>query len=197
MRFILLLSMLFVAPLYAYAEDAATPQPIKSPDILSYLERIIGWSRAVTAADQLMDSPREAVLGGKLHQDAQSILQQSFAFARAEAAIAGIEQVAVGAASNSKEDEAQNRRDQLSKAAADSNQRVADLQSQLKQHGLIEAQREKLSGALMLAQARQSLLQTMLGVVSTENNGTLLDQINALSHTVLCRISQPIKILCC
>lgn len=74
----------------------------------------------------------------------------------------------------------------MQKTIDDANQRVADLQSQLSQSAMTDAQHEKLTGALQLAEARQALLQNMFSVFSAEDEGssTLLDQINALSRTV-------------
>ena len=180
MRFIFLLTTLLVASMGVHAEDGAAQKPTRAPDVIPYLEHIIQWDRAVVSAEQLMDTSREAVLGNKLHQDAQTVLQKSFAYARAEAAIATPEQDP----NNPQENEIQNSRVQLSKAVADINNQVADLQSKLNKSGQSQ-QHEQLAGELKLAQARQALLQAMLGIANSENDGTLLDQINILSRTAL------------
>ena len=181
MRFIFLLSTFLIASLSVHSAEVATPQSSKSPGIIPYLERIVEWNRTVVSAEQLMDKPREAVLGDKLHQDAQTVLQKSFDYAHAEATIFTPDQDN----DNHKDNDAKNGHNQLSKMVADINSQVAGLQSQLDKPRQSPKQKEQLAGELKLAQARQALLQALLSVGSSENDGSLLDQINSLSRTAL------------
>ena len=132
-----------------------------------------------------MDTPREAILGDRLHQDAQTILQKSFDFARSEASVLKLLEIPETTISPAKANEPHNGREQLSKAADDENAQIADLRSQLARSDLTPEQRGQMTGKFKLAQARQSLLQTMLGIIGSENDGTLLDQIDTLSHTAI------------
>ena len=180
MRYIVLAVLLLVS-LNAQAADVGSEQEAKTPETISYLERIVQWNRTVVSAEQLMDKPREAVLGDKLHQDAQTVLQKSFDYARAEAIILEPQK----GANSPQDDKTQNSRDQLSKTVAAVDDQINVLQSQLGKSGQNQQQHEQLAGQLKLAEARQSLLKAMLGIVSSENDGTLLNQIDTLSRTAL------------
>lgn len=178
--FVLLLTLLCTA-LPAYAQEEA-PAPIKEGDILPYLERVIAWNRAVSDTELLPDNAREVLLKDRVRQQAKKITQKGFDFARAQAAVLNT----VPAAADAPE-KTESRRSRLLKAAADADQRVADAQEKLNARGLKANARERLAGALKLAKAQQELIQTMVRISSadSDNSGTLIDQINALSRTVL------------
>ena len=184
--FLFLLILLCVAhPALAADEKAPPPPPvITENDILPYLEQVIAWQRAVADTELLPDNAREVVLKDRLRQNAKKALQKSFDFARAEAAIVKPE----GAGGEGADPATtQSRQARMQKSLNEVNARVKALMLRLKTEQLTQSQREKLMGDVKLASAQQELLLTMQRIFSSEGDtkGGLLDQINALSRTVL------------
>jgi hypothetical protein len=176
---IILFFLLLAAPFPACAQDVA---PVKESDILPFLEQVISLHRSIGDSETLPDNAREVLLKDRLRQNSKKLLQKSFEFARAQAAVFGITPP-----SEASLDQSQSRRLRLLKAMADSDKRVAELQSALGAPKLKDTAREKLKGDLKLAKARQELIKTMVGIFNSEgdNSGLLIDQVNALSRTVI------------
>lgn len=164
----------------AYADD--TPPPSITPsDILPYLEKVIAWHKSINSSDITPDNAREAVIRDKLKQNSKQALDKSFDFARAQTVIFR----ATGASHDAAPADDNTRRGKMLKSSAEINARISDIDSKLKAGGLSAGARENLNGQMRLAKAQQDLLQTMMRIFITqgEQSGSLIDQINALSHS--------------
>ncbi len=176
--------ILAVTTLPAYAQDTAVPPPIKETDILPYLEQVIAWTRSISDTETLPDNGRETLLKNRLRDNSKKVLLKGFDFARAENAVLKLDKTTTEAATT---EVMETRKSRIQKSIGEAREKIDGLNVKLKAKGLGAHRREKLSGQMKLANAQYELLLTMLKVFSNEGDksGSLLDQINALSRTVV------------
>ncbi len=169
--------------------DTKPPPTIQDKDILSYIQEVINWRRAIVDSDLPPDNARVALLKDSLRQDSQKALRSAFDFAHAEATL--LEEGKTAGEDNAKNN---SRHNTLVKRIEETTQRIDDLQAQLDATTPTDvAQREKLAGELKVEKAHLELLNNFMTIFSiNENDDTgLIGAINKLSYSILGDLNEP------
>ena len=179
------------------ASGQSPPQTApQSPQIVSHLERTIGWFRRVQSLEQQADLSNDVVSRDRVHQSSLSALQLAFDFAHAAIALVKPEP---GASAPAADAPAAGRG--FDQAAARLAQRVATLQSRLDDVNTqltrasahsragLRGQRDELIAALALAKDVQSTVQNLAQFAATSTAASdaasgLPVQIGDLERTV-------------
>ena len=177
-------------------KDANAVQPASAEDIVSFLNQTIVWSRQLTAEQQLVSEPSDALFLNDSRQVADQVVKLAFDYARARAqALAG--QTEHGADSAQAASQYQRLIDSANKA----DQQVKGLQQELdnfhqqmqtatgKKRTTLLAVISETEGELELFQTRRDTLRSMLqfatGTASSGlGSGSLLSQVEELARTV-------------
>ncbi len=185
--------LLATGPLHAEEEAPAAAVAITDADVLPYLDQVIDWQRSVTSPNLAPDNARETLLKDAIRDSARKVLENSFDFARAEAAAVDAENATAPGDADEDAKEAAARRARILKRAAENDQQIKTIQSQLENVSKttkkkdIFLRREQLNAQMKLARAQKELLQTVLTIFNTTDNsdsGSLLGKINSLSRTL-------------
>jgi small-conductance mechanosensitive channel len=177
-------------------KDANAVQPASAEDIISFLNQTIVWSRQLTAEQQLVNEPSDALFLNDSRQLADRVVKLAFDYARARAqALSGQTD---NTASRSQEPSQYQR---LIDSANKADQQVKGLQGELdhfhqqletatgKKRTTLLAIISETEGELELFQTRRDTLRSMLqfatGTASNRvGSGSLLSQVEELARTV-------------
>jgi small-conductance mechanosensitive channel len=179
--------------------QAAQPAAAESPgDIISFLNQTIVWSRQLTAEQQLVNEPSDALFLNDSRQLANQVVRLAFDYARARAqALAN--QGGEGGASQPQAAPSQYQR--LIDAATKADQQVKSLQKELdgfhqqllaatgRKRTTLLAVISETEGELELFQTRRDTLRNMLQFATTTTSsgvgsGNLPSQVEELARTV-------------
>jgi small-conductance mechanosensitive channel len=172
--------------------------PASASDIISFLNQTIVWSRQLSAQQQLVDEPSDALFLNDSRQIADQVVRLAFDFARARAqALAAQPDAGSTAQSSTVPSQYQRLIDSANKAGEKVKQSQKDLDLLRQQlANATGARRRTLVAAidetdseLELFQARRDALRSMLQFASGtttggSNSGNLLSQVEELAHTV-------------
>ncbi len=176
--------------------DANAVQPAGAEDIISFLNQTIVWSRQLTAEQQLVSEPSDALFLNDNRQVADQVVKLAFDYARARAqALANRTE---NAASQS---QTASQYQRLIDSATKADQQVKGLQQELdnfhqqlqtatgKKRTTLLATISETEGELELFQTRRDTLRSMLqfatGTASSGlGSGGLLSQVEELARTV-------------
>jgi small-conductance mechanosensitive channel len=165
-------------------------------DIISFLNQTIVWSRQITAEQQLVSEPSDALFLNDSRQAADQVVKLAFDFARARA------QALAGQTDNSSgPSQASSQYQRLIDSANKADQQVKGLQQELdnfhqqlltatgKKRTTLLAIISETEGELQLFQTRRDTLRSMLqfatGTASSGlGSGSLLSQVEELARTV-------------
>jgi len=165
-------------------------------DIISFLNQTIVWSRQITAEQQLVSEPSDALFLNDSRQVADQVVKLAFDFARARAqALAGQTNNSAGPS------QASSQYQRLIDSANKADQQVKGLQQELdnfhqqlltatgKKRTTLLAIISETEGELQLFQTRRDTLRSMLqfatGTASSGlGSGSLLSQVEELARTV-------------
>ena len=176
--------------------DANAVQPASAEDIIAFLNQTIVWSRQLTAEQQLVNEPSDALFLNDSRQVADQVVKLAFDYARARAQ--ALTSQTDNAASRS---QASSQYQRLIDSANKADQQVKGLQGELdnfhrqmetaagKKRTTLLAIISETQGELELFQARRDTLRSMLQFATgTASNGlgsgSLLSQVEELARTV-------------
>jgi len=180
----------------ASQKDANAIQPASAEDIISFLNQTIVWSRQLTAEQQLVSEPSDALFLNDNRQVADQVVKLAFDYARARA------QVLANRTGNAPaQSQAPSQYQRLIDSAAKADQQVKGLQQELdnfhqqlqtatgKKRTTLLATISETEGELALFQTRRDTLRSMLqfatGTASSGlGSGGLLSQVEELARTV-------------
>jgi small-conductance mechanosensitive channel len=166
--------------------------------IIPFLNQTIVWSRQLSAQQQLVTEPSDALFLNDNRQIADQVVKLSFDFARARAQALATQP----AAANSGQAQAPSQYQRLADSAAKADQKVKDSQQELDQlrrqlasasssakRRSLQASIDEVDSEQELFQARRDTLHNMLQFATGTTNGSagsgsLLAQVEELSHTV-------------
>lgn len=177
-------------------KNANAVQPAGPENIISFLNQTIVWSRQLTAEQQLVNEPSDALFLNDSRQLADRILKLAFDYARARAQVLSSQP---GNTANSSQAPSQFQR--LVDSANKADQQVKGLQGELdhfhqqletatgKKRTTLLAIISETEGELELFQTRRDTLRSMLqfatGTASSGlSSGSLLSQVEELARTV-------------
>src|SRR6478735_978318 len=179
--------------------QAAQPAAAETPgDIISFLNQTIVWSRQLTAEQQLVNEPSDALFLNDSRQLANQVVRLAFDYARARAqALAN--QAGEGGTSQSQTAPSQYQR--LIDSANKADQQVKSLQKELdgfhqqlltatgRKRTMLLAVISETEGELELFQTRRDTLRNMLQFAATTTSsgvgsGNLPSQVEELARTV-------------
>jgi len=186
--------------LFAFASVAALVSAAGSEnrpeDVIAFLNRTISWYRQLSAQQELVDEPNDAIYLNENRQLAEQVVRLSFDYARVQAQLLGGQASADNPTGQPVNPQYQNLADLLAKA----NQRVIGLQHELdsykqqletagRKRRIVESEIAETQSELDLAQARKDTLRTMLDFARNVNTsgagaGGLQAQIEELARTV-------------
>jgi small-conductance mechanosensitive channel len=194
-RRIAALTILFWAALPAsiFAAKAAPPPanaPVTDKDVLQYLDYTIAWYRRASSLDPTPFNAQDVLFRDTLRQNSRQLLKLGFDFAQTEATLLTTEHRGESSAGMS------DRERNIHKLAAEAQQRVAQIQSEIDQldhdgktasaasRPVLDARRGKLVAQLNLANARRDVLQNVAGFMSDSTaGGGLVNQIDQLQQS--------------
>jgi len=180
----------------ATKKDANTVQPASAEDIISFLNQTIVWSRQLTAEQQLVNEPSDALFLNDSRQLADRIVKLAFDYARARA------QAMSSQTDNSpSRSQAPSQFQRLVDSANKADQQVKGLQGELdhfhqqletatgKKRTTLLAIISETEGELELFQTRRDTLRSMLQFATGTaanglSSGSLLSQVEELARTV-------------
>src|SRR5947209_2321960 len=166
-------------------------------DVTTFLNQTISWYRELSAQQELVDEPNDAIYLNEDRQLAEQVVRLSFDYARVQAQLLGSQASADNPAGQTVNPQYQNLADLLAKA----NQRVIGLQHELdsykqqletaagRKRRIVESEIAETQSEIELAQARKDILRTMLEFARNVNTsgagaGGLQAQIEELARTV-------------
>ena len=178
------------------AKDANAVQPASAEEIISFLNQTIVWSRQLTAEEQLVNEPSDALFLNDSRQLADRIVKLAFEYARAQAQALSSQ---TGNTANSSQAQSQYQR--LIDSANKADQQVKGLQGELdhfhqqletatgKKRTTLLAIISETEGELELFQTRRDTLRSMLQfatgtAASGLSSGSLVSQVEELARTV-------------
>jgi small-conductance mechanosensitive channel len=179
--------------------QAAQPAAAESPgDIISFLNQTIVWSRQLTAEQQLVNEPSDALFLNDSRQLANHVVRLAFDYARARAQALANQGGESGA---SQAQAAQSQYQRLIDAANKADQQVKSLQKELdgfhqqlltatgRKRTTLLAVTSETEGELELFQTRRDTLRNMLQFATTSTSsgvgsGNLPSQVEELARTV-------------
>jgi small-conductance mechanosensitive channel len=167
-------------------------------DIISFLNQTIVWSRQLTAEQQLVNEPSDALFLNDSRRVADQVVKLAFDYARARAQVLASHADNSGSTSRS---QAPSQYQRLIDSAAKADQQVKGLQQELdnfhqqletaigKKRTTLLAVISETEGELQLFQTRRDTLRSMLqfatGTASSGlGSGSLLSQVEELARTV-------------
>jgi small-conductance mechanosensitive channel len=180
----------------ASKKDTNAAQASGSEDIVPFLNQTIVWSRQLTAEQQLVSEPSDALFLNDSRQVADQVVKLAFDFARARAqAMASQTDQSAGRS------QATSQYQRLIDSATKADQQVKGLQQELdqfhqqlltatgKKRTTLQATISETEGELQLFQTRRDTLRSMLqfatGTASSGlGSGSLLSQVEELARTV-------------
>src|SRR5947207_6862618 len=203
-RATLILAFVLLATSGPLLSDAPTARP---DDILAFLNQSIVWHRQLSAQEQLVREPSDAVFLNDNRQIADQVIRLSFEFARTEAQQLALQAGAANAAGNTTQPPASQYQNLVSMLEK-SNQSVSQVQKEIesfksqiataagKKRALLESQLAETESELALLQVRRDAVQNLLefasGVSSSSAGaGGLHAQIEELARTVPAVAAQP------
>ncbi|HXO39064.1 MAG TPA: mechanosensitive ion channel family protein [Candidatus Acidoferrum sp.] len=179
----------------ASRKDANAAYAAGPEDIIPFLNQTIVWSRQLTAEQQLVSEPSDAMFLNDNRQVADQVVRLAFEFARARA------QALASQAEQGGRSQAATPYQGLVDSAAKADQQVKGLQQELEQfhqqlltatgkkRTTLQAVISETEGELQLFQTRRDTLRTMLqfatGTASSGlGSGSLLSQVEELARTI-------------
>jgi len=178
--------------------QAAQPVAAESPgDIISFLNQTIVWSRQLTAEQQLVNEPSDALFLNDNRQIANQVIRLAFEYARARAqALANS-----GGEGGAGQSQASSQYQRLIDSAIKADQQVKSLQKELdgfhqqlltatgRKRTTLLAVISETEGELELFQTRRDTLRNMLQFAATTTSsgagsGNLPSQVEELARTV-------------
>jgi small-conductance mechanosensitive channel len=153
----------------AAAKPPASPLPLKSDDVLTYVSHTVDWYRGLQNVEQLQGTPQDLLARDRLHDQAVTAVRLAFEFGRAAASILNAQAAVDDSANDS--GESKGFAGQLDRVTDRVGGRVAALQSQLaaldeqlahaskSARATLSAQRGNVSAALALAREVLASLQ--------------------------------------
>jgi small-conductance mechanosensitive channel len=163
-------------------------------DVLQHLSRTVVWYQHVNAIDQSASAPENLLLRDDVRLRSRQVVQTAFDFGRAAANLIDSDKKSGGSDSG-----AQTANRPMQQRAADADQRVAKLQSQIdalnqqiakasrRTRATLVSQRETLAADLNLAKEFQAAMKSMLTFAAGSEAGSaaggLLGQINELANS--------------
>ena len=180
----------------ASQKDATAVQPASTEDIISFLNQTIVWSRQLTAEQQLVNEPSDALFLNDSRQVADQIVKLAFDYARARA-----QALASQTERGASQAQASSQYQRLIDSANKADQQVKSLQGELdgfhqqlqtatgKRRATLIAIISETQGELELFQTRRDTLRSMLqfaiGTASSGlGSGSMLSQVEELARTV-------------
>ncbi len=180
----------------ASKKDANAVQPASAEDIISFLNQTIVWSRQLTAEQQLVSEPSDALFLNDSRQVADQVVKLAFDYARARA-----QALANQTDNSASRSQATSQYQRLIDSANKADQQVKGLQQELdnfhqqlqtatgKKRATLLAIISETQGELELFQTRRDTLRSMLqfatGTASSGlGSGGLLSQVEELARTV-------------
>jgi small-conductance mechanosensitive channel len=177
-------------------KDASAVQPASAEDIISFLNQTIVWSRQLTAEQQLVNEPSDALFLNDSRQVADHIVKLAFDYARARA-----QALASQTDRGANQAQANSQYQRLIDSANKADQQVKGLQGELdgfhqqlqtatgKKRATLLAIISETEGELELFQTRRDTLRSMLQfatgtAASGLGSGSLLSQVEELARTV-------------
>src|SRR5437764_388664 len=180
----------FIAALLLFSALALRAQrPLPDRDILQYLGQTISWYRNVTALGELPADSRQAMFADGLRQNSTEAVRLAFEFAIAEAAIPSMNTQDAAAPDET-------RRRTLAQSAAAAEQKAEQAQAEIEQLNRqlesaspsarvrLLALRDEVTSEANFAKARRDALRTLIGFLSTPDEGGLAGKIADLERTV-------------
>jgi small-conductance mechanosensitive channel len=204
-RQLLLMALIILLPGTMPARDQfdqdASKSPAKAPpggaeDIISFLNQTIVWSRQLSAEQQLVSEPSDALFLNDSRQLADQVVRLGFDFARARA-----QALASQTAAGSNQPPAASQYQRLIDSATKADQQVKSLQVELdgfhqqlltatgKKRTMLVAVISETEGELQLFQTRRDTLRNMLQfatgtAASGLGSGSLPSQVEELARSV-------------
>jgi small-conductance mechanosensitive channel len=192
------LIVFFAAALAVVSWGAAQTPPTQSSLILAHLNQAISWYRQIATLDITAGQPSDTLYLENARSSAAQALQLAFQAASADAALlAQKKKNAADAANPQTTSQPVDQQQSISKAATDTDNRIADIQSQIadlnaqiakannKTRQPLISQRDALQGELDLYKTIQDSLQKIASVANSENTGSGLSvQISQLKQSV-------------
>lgn len=188
-------AILIAAAMLAFAQDNTTSSGVD--DILPFLNQTIVWSRQLSAQQQLVTEPSDAVFLNDSRQIADQVVKLSFDFARARAQAMASQPAAASADQSQAPSQFQRLIDSVNKAdqkVKDSQQELDRLRQQLaaaptRKRRSLQASIDEVEGEQELFQARRDTLRNMLQFATGtgsggKGSGSLLSQIEELARAV-------------
>src|SRR5947209_1921251 len=192
----LILAFILIAASGPLLSDTPTARP---DDILAFLNQSIVWHRQLSAQEQLVREPSDAVFLNDNRQIADQVIRLSFDFARTEAQQIALQASAANATGNPAQPPASQYQNLVSMLEK-SNQSVSPVQKEIesfksqiataagKKRALLESQMAETESELALLQVRRDAVQNLLefasGVSSSSAGaGGLHAQIEELART--------------
>jgi small-conductance mechanosensitive channel len=180
----------------ASQKDANAVQPANSEDIISFLNQTIVWSRQLTAEQQLVNEPSDALFLNDNRQVADQVVKLAFEYARARA-----QALASQTDNSANHSQGASQYQRLIDSANKADQQVKGLQGELdgfhqqlqsatgKKRATLLAIISETQGELELFQTRRDTLRSMLQfatgtAASGLGSGSLLSQVEELARTV-------------
>jgi small-conductance mechanosensitive channel len=177
-------------------KDVSAVQPASAEDIISFLNQTIVWSRQLTAEQQLVNEPSDALFLNDSRQVADHIVKLAFDYARARA-----QALASQTDHGANQAQANSQYQRLIDSANKADQQVKGLQGELdgfhqqlqtatgKKRATLLAIVSETEGELELFQTRRDTLRSMLQfatgtAASGLGSGSLLSQVEELARTV-------------
>src|SRR4051794_17914479 len=176
-------------------KDASAAQTGGAEDIISFLNQTIVWSRQLTAEQQLVTEPSDALFLNDSRQVADQVVKLAFDFARARA------QVLASQTDTANQPQATSQYQRLIDSATKADKQVKGLQQELdnfhqqlqtatgKKRTTLLAIISETEGELELFQTRRDTLRSMLQfatgtAASGLSSGSLSSQVEELARTV-------------
>lgn len=180
----------------ASKKDANAVQPASAEDIVAFLNQTIVWSRQLTAEQQLVNEPSDALFLNDSRQVADHVVKLAFDYARARA-----QAISSQTDNSATRSQAPSQYQRLIDSANKADQQVKGLQGELdhfhqqletatgKKRTTLLAIISETEGELELFQTRRDTLRSMLQfatgtAASGLGSGSLLSQVEELARTV-------------
>ncbi|HET6841656.1 MAG TPA: mechanosensitive ion channel family protein [Candidatus Angelobacter sp.] len=175
----------------------------ESDGVLAFLEQSVSWYRQVTAQQQLVTEPNDAIVFGENRRIADQVMRLAFEFARGRAK--GLDKSSSGAGQGqpAPSSQYQNLRDLVARTDAlvkQTEQELAGLKQKLatapeKKREVLKSQVAEVQSELDLTEARQEVLHNMLEFTSTATNNNahqsgLSARIEVLARTLPASVTE-------
>lgn len=159
--------------------ETAPDAKIDQSDVLAYLDTVVEWQRTAMAIEPAINNARERIYRDSMQQNAIKVLENGFAFSRAQALLLQTSAAQSDATDTDDNPETESPQQRLTKRAHEVDEQIASLTTQ-RAHAKAK-QRQEIDDQIKLLNARKELLQAVLANMNLAGDNTPKGFFNKIS----------------